>query len=830
MGVVRRNAEPAGGADGDPDTSPPPQSRPQQVDVALLDRMRDGIFVLDRGWTYVFCNEAGAQMVGRTVDELIGCNIWEAFPEAVGSMFDRSYRQALDRQETVEFEAHFDPLGRWYTVRAFPSPDGLTINFQDSSARHAADRALEALLDQSRRQQRLAAVLAETNEAVFRATSTEELFEAAVRIAVDQGGFVMSWIGVLDPLTGILRPVASAGTAARAYLEGIRITTADEPAGRGVGGTALRTGHEVCSNDIVTDPNMALWRTAAGRAGYRSSGAFPLLVDSQVEGLMSVYAAEPGYFDTEEIALVRRLTANVSYGWESLLREAALRESEVARRTTQRFRAVLSAAPDAIVGVSDAGTIELVNAEAERLFACRAEDLVGASIRQLLPGLSLADEDRRLAAEEGQRREAIETAARRLDGTELPAEVTLSRVSDDDHHPLVLASVRDLTERFELEAERRRRVLEAERERTDRLESLGKLAGGVAHDFNNLLGVILNYTTLLERQLTGDQALADLREVRAAAQRGAELTRQLLSFARRDAANPEPLEVGACVRAVASMLERTLGPSIELRLELEPGPLVVVLDRQQLDQLILNLAINARDAMANGGVLTISTERTTIRSGGGGLAEAEAVAVRVADTGLGMPPEVAARAFEPFFTTKPRGEGTGLGLAAVYGIARRGGGRAEIASSEGTGTTVTVVLPLFGGDASTTMATPQHAREEPVGGRERILVVEDDERLRDATARILAAAGYGVVVASDGLEALEVLEQRRDVALVLTDVVMPRMSGDELAAALQARSSSIKVSFMTGYDSGEVARTGRVLLKPLDERRLLEVLDEELHG
>ena len=839
--------------DGQRGGSAGPSPGPRLVDATLLDHLGDGICVLDGNWSFVLVNEVAARMVGGTPVGLVGRSIWDVLPGAAGSDLERQLRRALDHQEPVDVEVHLEALDRWFSVRAVPTPGGMTVDFQDSSARHAADRALGALLAQSRRQQRLAAVLAETNEAVFRSTSPDELFAAAVRIAVDHGGFVMSWIGVLDAGSGALTPVAAAGAAAHAYLDNIRITANLEPAGLGPAGVAIRAGTEVCSNDILVDANMALWRGAAAKAGYRSSGAFPLLVGGAVRGLMSVYAEEPGYFDTDEVLLVRRLAANVAFGWEGLLREEALRDSEVARRAAQRFRAMLAAAPDAILGVTPAGVVQLVNARAEHLFGCRAADLVGTGVGHVLPDFALPDlvppaagppaagppaAGPPAAGPPAGPPDGLELAARRLDGSTFPAEVAVSRVGGDDRDPLVLVSVRDLTDRYELEAERHRLAVEAERERSDRLDSLGKLAGGVAHDFNNLLGVILNYTALLDRQVAEGQAHEDLGEIRAAAQRGAALTKKLLSFARREPTRPEPIDLNACVRGVAAVLTRTLPPSIALRLHLDPGPLVTVMDRYQLDQLVLNLAINARDAMAGGGTLTLSTERRP-PAGGDRLPDGPAVALTVADTGAGMAPEVAARAFEPFFTTKPPGEGTGLGLAAVHGIASRSGGRAELRSTPGAGTAVTVVLPL----ADPLVAPPVHAPTapratvaspddppRPAAGSRRVLLVEDDLALRDATARVVAAAGYRVLVASDGVEALDVLDRNDDVGLVLSDLVMPRLRGDELAAVLAERSPSTTVVLMTGDDPDGLSHDGPVVLKPVDDHLLVRLLHEALDG
>ena len=361
-------------------------------------------------------------------------------------------------------------------------------------------------------------------------------------------------------------------------------------------------------------------------------------------------------------------------------------------------------------------------------------------------------------------------------------------------------------------------------EQSRRLESLGELAVGVAHDFNNLLGVILNYTTLVAKRVTDTTAAADLGEIRTAAERAAGLTRQLLTFARRDVANPEPLDVNEIVRAMASMLDRTLGEDIELRVDLAGGPLVAIADQHQLEQIVLNLAINARDAMPAGGKLSLVTE--PLAPARGMAYRGPDVVLRVADTGHGMAPEVVAQAFEPFFTTKPQSQGTGLGLATVYSNIRQHGGEVTIDSAVDVGTTVTVVLR--GADTTPAPAAGE-AVDTPAGGHERILLVEDEATLRMGTARILAEQGYEVLVAGDGVEALEVFERERGALdVVVTDVAMPRMRGDELAQRLGERSPGMPVIFLSGYDTNQAALTGRLLTKPVADDALLRAIREVL--
>ena len=312
---------------------------------------------------------------------------------------------------------------------------------------------------------------------------------------------------------------------------------------------------------------------------------------------------------------------------EGTLVAAAIRDVTVSRRTEQRFRAVLASGPDAIVGVSELGHIELVNAQVERLFGWSPDELIGVAIETLVPeaahDIHVLHRERFLGDPLSTLHEHAGLGPRK-DGSTFPAEISLSAVTDEPGERMVLAAVRDATDRIEVEAVRRRHALVEQREQTQRLESLGQLAGGVAHDFNNLLGVILNYTTLVSRRLTDPTARSHLDEIQAAAERAAGLTKQLLTFARRDVANPEPLDVNQVIHALAGMLDRTLGEEIELRLDLPDEPLVVLADQHQLDQIVLNLAFNARDAMPDGGVLTITSEPS-----------GSDVVVQVVDTGRG---------------------------------------------------------------------------------------------------------------------------------------------------------------------------------------------------
>jgi len=444
----------------------------------------------------------------------------------------------------------------------------------------------------------------------------------------------------------------------------------------------------------------------------------------------------------------------------------------------------------------------------------------------------------------------LELAGRRRDGSEFPAEISLSSIELDGHR-LATAAIRDISERVAVVREKERLEAEAEKERllnqlhhARRLESLGELAGGIAHDFNNLLAVIINYAAFVGEDLAGEAPLgeerrrgmqADVEQINLAAQRAAHLTHQLLAFARREIVQPEVIDVNAVVTDVEQLLKRTLGEHIELHSELAPQLRSVLIDPGQLEQILVNLAVNARDAMPDGGVLRIDTADADVdedHAASRDLVPGPYIRLRVSDNGKGMPREVADRAFDPFFTTKPAGQGTGLGLATVYGIVQQAGGRARIYSESGVGTTFTALLPATD---RTPSRTTQRIDPAQLQGEATILVVEDEEALREVTRRILAGGGYRVIVAANGAEALTAAaEEAEPIDLLLSDVIMPQMHGPQLAEQIQRLRPSIAVMFMSGFaqpilDSGGHLEAGVTLIeKPFSGPTLLAKVSQVL--
>jgi signal transduction histidine kinase len=421
-----------------------------------------------------------------------------------------------------------------------------------------------------------------------------------------------------------------------------------------------------------------------------------------------------------------------------------------------------------------------------------------------------------------------------------PAAGALAAVSQACVIARLLATMRADRRRVAAEAEalRERRELRERLERSQRLETVGQLAGGVAHDFNNLLAVILNYVEFVRDELSpASPAHADADQIRAAAERGARLTRQLLLFAQRKATQAEVLDLDEVVGATHAMLGRTLGGDIEMRVVARDETWLVEIDRGNLEQVIVNLAINARDAVGPNGRIALATSNADL-----GPAEAEGLEVtpgryvrlEVADDGCGMEPDLLARAFEPFVTTKAPGEGTGLGLATVYGIVRQAGGGIRARSQPGRGTTFEVYVPAAATPGAG--AAQVRVRGAARGVGERLLVVEDEPPLRAVLERILRGAGYDVTGAGSGEEALRARDDSEaPFDLLITDMVMPGMTGLEVAERLRARDPGRPVIFMSGYSSELIERrtgpaAGPLLIKPFTPEALLAQVRDALDG
>jgi PAS domain S-box-containing protein len=431
----------------------------------------------------------------------------------------------------------------------------------------------------------------------------------------------------------------------------------------------------------------------------------------------------------------------------------------------------------------------------------------------------------------------VELVLLRKDGAELPVLLSATAIRDPEGRFLRSRSTMyDLSEHRRTEAALRES--EDRFRQSQKLEAVGRLAGGVAHDFNNLLTVILSCSgSLLELLPLADPRRADAEDIADAARKAAQLTRQLLAFGRRQASAPVALDVGEVVAGMESLLRRLIGEDVKLEFTRSPTAGRVRADAGQLEQVVLNLVVNARDAMPGGGRIRVETGALDLTAAGEearrGAAPARYVTLTVRDEGTGMTAETRSHLFEPFFTTKAKGKGTGLGLATVYGIVKQAGGDVRVESAPGQGSTFEVLLPALTGAPAEVSAAP--TEDAPRRGSETVLLVEDDERVRTATARALRAAGYTVVEAEDGEAALERLAAAPTVDVLVTDVVMPRLGGPALAARLRTLRPGVRVLFVSGYAEegllqGEVRGGAEILWKPFTTAALAQAVRALVDG
>ena len=463
--------------------------------------------------------------------------------------------------------------------------------------------------------------------------------------------------------------------------------------------------------------------------------------------------------------------------------EAALRERE------RQFRAVFYDAADAMLILDDNRLVVEANPAAGALFGSAPESLVGTSLEALMVGGAeqlgvVWRELMALGEAKREHRVACETGARLVECS------YRARVQADRH----LCIARDITER---------RLLEERVMQSEKIESIGRLAGGIAHDFNNLLTAILGYTELLlANRRADDPDRGDLEEIQKAGQRAAALTQQLLAFSRKQVLMPKEVDLNQTVTGLRSMLTRLIREDIRLSCDVASAPAHVKIDPNQIEQVILNLVLNARDALPSGGEIKIDVARVRATEADVPLDQpmpgGDYVRLRVSDDGVGIPPEVRAHLFEPFFTTKELGKGTGLGLASVYGIVRQSNGFISVTSAAGVGTTFTMYFPSVA--VAVPADEPAAAPAAQADSRETILLVEDEDAVRVIISAVLRRQGYQVLEASTPRGACDIFEQHaREIDLLLTDVVMPEMNGPALAQRLVAVRPELRVLFISGY-------------------------------
>ena len=681
---------------------------------------------------------------------------------------------------------------------------------REAEGRRERRRAQVALLERARTGE----LHAEIGVALTQGGTLQETLQRCADAVIRHLDAALARIWTLTDAGDALELIAGSGMPAHRVAETVPITD-------GVIGVVARERRPYVSNDVASDthiPDQA-WVAHEGLVAF---AGYPLIVQDRVLGVLELFTRAPfSEFVTKSLT---SMADAMAVGIERRRAEAALRQSE------ERFERVFRASPIGItVSTLAEGRYLDVNAAFLRMVGRTREDVIGRTAFDIAFWHDPADRARVMDQLRGGSATEVEAVVRAKDGTARHALIALEQI-DIGGVPCVVALVHDVTAP---------KLLEQQLRQAQKMEAVGRLAGGVAHDFNNMLTVITSYSDLLFEDLEeGDPKRDDLTQIIKAATGAAALTRQLLAFSRQQVIQPRVLDVNAVVESTRKLLTRLIGEDVALVATLAPDLGLVMNDPGQVEQVIMNLVVNARDAMPEGGRLTIETANVDVGVEfvrDHPLAQpGRYVMIAVTDTGTGMDADTQAHVFEPFFTTKEAGKGTGLGLATVYGIVKQSGGFIWLYSEVGRGSAFKVYLPRIEAAAEPVDA----AAAAPLPrGTETVLVVEDAAAVRTVVRQMLERSGYAVLDAADGALALEIAARHHGpIHLVVTDVVMPAMGGRQLSEQLARLRPETKVLYTSGYTDDAIVRHGVLeagvpfLQKPFTPealvRKVREVLDK----
>jgi PAS domain S-box-containing protein len=685
---------------------------------------------------------------------------------------------------TLAYASHGSDDPRWFMLTVTPlEGGGAVIAHSDITERRRTEMSAAALIETGRE---LAGGLEPADVARQIAASVVRVFAAR-----------HSTLYRLEREAGRLLCIAAAGVGDSEAWRGRSMMV-----GEGVAGRAVAEERSVWTPDVLADPKITLPDWAAERvreAGFRSVLAIPLKAGDRVIGVLGLGDVAGRTYTEDELAL---LAAFVGQGAVALENSALYREIRDARDFLQ---SITDHSPDAIVTTDGEGRVTYFSRGAEAMFGCRADEMIGEKVANRYPGgLEEARMVRQRLLLEGPLR-SYETGFIAKDGRRVDVSASIAMLRDPAGEEVgTLGVLKDIGERRHLEEQLRQ---------SQKMDAIGRLAGGIAHDFNNLLTVIAGRAQLILSRIRPEEPIhRDATLVRTTAERAAALTHQLLAFSRKQVLQPQVLNLNAVVTGMEPMLGRLIGEDIDLAVIPAEGLGRIKADPGQLEQVIINLVVNARDAMPEGGRLTIETADVELDAAYASrhvtVPPGPHVMLAVTDTGEGMDEQTRSRVFEPFFTTKGPGKGTGLGLATVYGIVKQSGGDIQLASERGRGTSFKIYLPLVAEPASE--PGPARSATAPVPrGDETVLLVEDEPEVRDLAREILEASGYTVLQACDPQDAVLMAERHAGpIRLLLTDVIMPRQSGRALAERLRPLRPELQVLYMSGYTNEAIVRHG----------------------
>jgi PAS domain S-box-containing protein len=675
-------------------------------------------------------------------------------------------------------------------------------------------------------------MLSECRNTLFYYNNEFKLAEKICRIIVEKGGYTMAWVGYAqEGLDKSVRPICRWGYEEQ-FLDSLNITWDNTENGQGPMGTAIRTGKSAVFRNIVSDPRFSPWRDEAMKRGYASAVGLPLCSEDRCIGGLSIYASESDAFDAAEIELLMGLADDMAYGITAIrTRLERSRSREFLIESEKRYRTLFNSASDAIFVCHCDGQFIDVNRKACELLGYSREALIEMTMDDICKKTQC--DPRQFEALSDDKNMVIETEYIRQDGAEVPVEANTRKIRHSNDMA-ILTIARDISERRRAEEEKNK--LWRQLQEAQKRQALGTMAGGIAHDFNNILFPIMGYIEMTMDELPEDsKGKKQLAEAMKGAKRARELVQHILTFSRNTGQEFISLTLQPLIKETLKLIRATLPANIRIRQNIDISCGTILANPTQIHQVLMNLCTNAWHAMREkGGTLEVALKEVRVESDSGlELRPNNYLRLTISDTGHGMTREVMERIFDPYFTTKKPGEGTGLGLAVVFGIVRSCKGQIQVYSEPDIGTTFHVYLPRIesGQDAGFSDKIP-----EPIcGGVERILLIDDEEPIILMLAQMLEKLGYHVIAQKDSVEALELFRSQSDkFDLVITDQSMPNLSGDQLAVKLKEIRADIPIALCSGFSdmlTRERAKQSGIdyfIMKPVIKRELAETLRQIL--
>ena len=802
----------------------------------LLSRIASiGVFLTAPTGQFISINLRGAEIMGLGTRDALGFGWIRALHPDDRTRVIEKWNNCVP--DGLPFKAEFrflhaDGAVAWVLMHAEPQRDasgtitGFVGDINDTTGRKEGEKALW----QTNRALR---VLNESNQALVRIDDEPGLLREICRIIVETGQYRMAWVGFAEnDADKSVRPVAKWGDDA-GYLSEIKVTWKERWGRLGPAAYAIRHGKPYVVRNTESDPVFTPWRDAALARGFASLIALPLFAPSGPIGILGLYASEPDTFDDAEVQLLDGLARNLAYGIVALrTRDEHARAMIAIRESEERFRATFEQAAVGVAHLSPDGTYLRVNEKFCEITGYSRAQLTGMTFRDITHPDDLETD---IAQTERILRQEISTYSAdrryiRRDESVVWVHRTISLVRDSDGGPKYFISViRDITDA---------RMLESQLRQAQKMEAVGQLTGGVAHDFNNLLTVILGNLELMHERAPPNSELRKLAQrAITAADRGAALTQRLLAFSRQQLLQPRLTDVNELIGDLHELLRHSLGETIRVEIRLAQTPCLTMVDPVQLETALLNLAVNARDAMPKGGTLTIQTARGRADAAEGTAPfedgpSGDYLVLSVSDTGTGMAADVRERAFEPFFTTKEVGKGSGLGLSMVYGFVKQSGGHVAISSTPGGGTTIRIYLPWTQQEAPESAGAAEAGTADS-GRGETVLVIENDSKIRALFVETLGDLGYKVAAVADAEAALAYADGGNGVDLLVCETTMPgAMNGVALAREFRRRRPDTRVLLVSGLGEQTEAPgfQAAILRKPFRRSALASQIRHSLGG